>query len=174
MQSVTSQINRIRRVLRPISLLSHDVIVEKIDIEIPDMYDCATRVLRGQMYESAWNKLIKGLDITNEKRNTVVTFTSELGLNTFNCMIANVKTRQERTLKTQVLYTDDDDEFDLKNIKPVRNEKEFNAIDKGETNYINKNKTYVIKTLTRELYSGYPEEITDIVVYIPAKDLYEI
>jgi hypothetical protein len=173
MRSVTSQINHIRRVLKPISLLSHEVVVEKIDIEIPDIYECASRILKDQMYSEAWQRLIEGLIIQNEARNTVVTFTSYMGLSTFNCTIANVRSKYEKTLKSQVLYTNDED-FNLKNMKVIRNQKEFDNIENGITNFINPSKTYVIKTKTREEYSGVPEVVTDIVFYIPESDLFNI
>ena len=173
MLSVSQQINQIRRVIRPISLINNEVIVEKIDSEVPDLYECASRVLRTQMYSSKWDSLIENLEIIPERKNTVITFTSTKGINTFCCMIATVRSKNERTIKSSVLYTDDN-EFKIESLPVIRTQREFDRIDNGEVCFINPDKTYVIKTQTREVFNCVPELVNDIVFYIPQTSLLEV
>lgn len=173
MLSVSQQVNQIRRVLKPISLIDNEVIVEKIDNEVPDLYECASRVLRNQMYSNDWDELITGIDIIPEQKNTVVTFTSTKGINSFCCMIANVRTKQEKTIKSTVLYTNDID-FNIDKLPVVRTEAEFKRIDCGDVCFIKPNKMYVIKTKTREIYRGVSEVVNDIVFYVPQESLFEL
>jgi hypothetical protein len=96
-----------------------------------------------------------------------------MGLAAFNCAIANVRCKYEKTMIIDLLYTDDAD-FRLVDLGIIRSQKEFDDIENGKINYINPEKTYVMKTVTREMYSGTPESVIDIVFYIPEAHLFSI
>lgn len=170
--SVTQQLSAIKRITNPPSLLDVGVLVEKIDKEIPDIQECMSRVLRPQMFSGKWRELSSRIPVKREKPKTIVTFTTEKEIKTFNCMIANVKTTREMTIRIEVLYTDDP-EFTPSVLSPVTSEEQYAEIEKGKVCYIDPECTYVIKTLTQEKINGVIDRVTDILFYIPQESLYE-
>lgn len=169
--SVTQQINAIKRITNPPHLLEVGVLVEKIDREIPDVQECMSRILRPQMYPENWRQLVSGVPVKREKPKTIVTFTTVKALATFNCMIANVRTPQEMTIRIETLYTDDP-EFSGSMLPPITKEEEYAKIEQGKICYINPECTYVVKILSQERLNGITERVTDIVFYVPEESLY--
>jgi len=165
----------VKHVTTNLSLLDTGFVVEKIDKEIPNLYSCLFKILMPQMYEDAWDELTKNLPLTKRmKAGTCIFVMSEKAQNYCNCLISNVHTSTEKTCKTHLLYTDDED-FDIIKLPRITKEEQFNNVKKGITSFIKPDNTYVIKTTTifmSGINKNCKNKAEDIIFYIPRRSLY--
>lgn len=175
LRTPTRNFTPIQRVPGGVSLLQTGVLVEKIDSEIPTLYDCLARILEPQMVASEWKKLTENLSLYKRvKKGACVFILSENAVKYYNCLISNVHTPTERTGLTQLLYTDDE-EFDIRSLPRLTKDWQYDEVKQGLVNYIKPDHTYVIKTTTH-FTSGpnlnHTETTVDYLFYIPAESIF--
>lgn len=165
----------VSRVPGGVSLLQTGVLVEKIDSEIPTLYDCLTRVLEPQMVGSEWKKLTENLELYKKvRKGTCVFVLTENAVQYYNCLISNVHTDTERTGLTQLLYTDDE-EFNIRSLPRLTEDWQYDRVERGQVSYIKPDHTYVVKTTTHfttGVNLNHFETTTDYLFYIPAMSIF--
>lgn len=166
----------VTRVSSGASLLEQGVLVEKIDNEIPTLYDCLAKILEPQMIPSEWNKLYEVVPMFKRvKKGTCVFLLSEKAISYYNCMISNVQTNTEKTGLSQLIYTDDED-FNIRKLPRITKKSQFEDLRNGIVNYIKPDKTYVVKTSTM-FKSGINCNKTintvDYLFYIPRSSIFK-
>lgn len=172
----TRKFTPVQRVPGGVSLRSTGVLVEKIDSEIPTLYDCLARILEPQMVASEWKKLTENIPLYKKvKKGACVFILSENAVKYYNCLISNVHTPTERTGLTQLLYTDDE-EFNVRALPRLTKDWQYDEVKNGLVSYIKPDRTYVIKTSTH-FTSGpnlnHTETTVDYLFYIPATSIFE-
>lgn len=165
------------RVSGGVPLLNTGVLVEKIDSEIPTLYDCLARILESQMMESAWKKLTENLPLYKQlKKGSHVFVFTEKQIALYNCLISNVRTTTEQTALTQTLYTDDEN-FNAARLPRITKECQYNDIQTGKIGFINPENTYAIKTTTKFISGpnlNHIETETDYLIFIPTESIMEV
>lgn len=177
--TVHSSIGRtmpVQRVPGGVSLCNTGVLVERIDSEIPTLYDCLARILEPQMITSEWKKLTENIQLYKKMRKgTYIFVLTESTAKYYNCLISNVHTNMERTGLTQLLYTDDED-FNIRALPRLTMNWQYDEIKDGKISYIHTDKTYVIKTSTH-FTSGsnlnHTQTVVDYLFYIPSSSIFE-
>lgn len=170
----TRRFTTITRVPANTSLLSTGVLVEKIDSTMPTLYDCLITILEPQMYKSKWVELIENIpSYSGTRKGSCVFILSEQAQSYYNCLISNVRTETERTISTQLIYTDDE-EFNVRTLPRITKQSQFDDVEKGLISYIQPDKTYAIKTTT--CFKSGPnlsksETIIDYLFYIPSDSI---
>lgn len=167
----------VTRVPAGTSLLEQGVLVEKIDNEIPTLYDCLAKILEPQMIPTEWEKLYEAIPMFKKiKRGTCVFLLSEKAIAYYNCMISNIHTDEEKSSPSQLIYTDDED-FNIHRLPRITNKCQFEELRNGIINYIKHDKTYVVKT-TSVFKSGINHNKTirtvDYLFYIPRSSIFKI
>lgn len=162
--------NDIVRVTSGTSLHSTGVLVEKIDGEIPLLYDALERILMPFITYNEWVNLVSKLPMYRKvKKGTCVFILTEKTFNEFNCLIANVNTDVEKTVSLQCLYTDDE-AFNVFDLPIIETNLQFESIKKGLLHFARPDKLYVIKTTTTLISgcnSNHIENFCDFIFYIP-------
>ena len=162
--------NDIIRVMRGTSLHSTGVLVEKIDGEIPLLYDALERILMPFITYNEWVNLVNKLPMYRKvRKGTCVFILTEKTFNEFNCLIANVNTSAEKTVSSQCLYTNDID-FNIFDLPIIETDLQFESIKKGLLHFARPDKLYVVKTTTTMISgcsNNHIENCYDIILYIP-------
>lgn len=166
----------VTRVSAGTSLLEKGVLVEKIDSEIPTLYDCLAKILEPQMVPEEWDKLYEVVPMFKRiKKGTCVFILSDKAISYYNCMISNVHTDEEKTGLTKLIYTDDED-FDIRRLPKITKKSQFDELRNGVVNYIKSDKTYVISTTSTVKFginSNKTVHNIDYLFYIPRSSIFK-
>lgn len=165
----------VTRVPSGTSLLEQGVLVEKIDNEIPTLYDCLSKILEPQMIPEEWDKLYKAVPMFKSiKKGTCIFLLSDKAMTYYNCLISNVQTSEEKTGISRLIYTDDED-FDIHKLPRITKKSQFELIKNGSINYIKPDNTYVIRTCTTfkgGVNNNKTVKSIDYLFYIPRSSIF--
>jgi hypothetical protein len=166
--------NNVTRVNGGTSLFSTGVLVEKIDSEVPTLYDALARILEPFMCATEWSKIAENIPLYKKmKHGTCIFVLTEDNFAEYNCLIANVHTNTEKTGIIKCLYSDDED-FNPRKLPFITNKVQYDSIKNGILHFIKNDKTYVVQTTTKFVSganNNHLEIVTDYAFYIPTESL---